>query len=806
MISADNNDSTDNEPFALTAVLVKNPENEDKVPKTQHYCDVVVESQEDYVIYLDSEPFEVELPEGLPVHTQLHHYKARDEMQCLIQELKSQQARFINDMCNKLQAVCDTQSTFVDLEIRHGKDRTTTSIKRSRAALNKKIDNFTSLESCLRRHEMQQLQTLYNERMALAQAEWNEKEKRHRDAMIEQKCSIAGIEQTNRRLQSTVDEAHAEIERLKCLLHRMDTEKSSSQVISQVYVDALRESSRKANEAADGLRLDMNKLRKELEALNATKMYLDQTLLERDNELAKVRELLAESSSELIALQNINDITVEDLEEAKVKIQDLSIELDAIKTDLSAQKEFLASGETYIEQLTKRLAQATSQIHELIAEHDLAKSSWMTEKSDLEQLLFTLKQQLQAKSVDIHVEMYKLPTESSLSTIHHLTSLAQISQGIQKLKSPLKKKQSKQKPRYESLVDVLQREKVALPTEKVERAIALENSLREAIAIQLTYEFKRDFSIQLQKRLEHERYILEQKLDIVISRYLAEEHAAKRLMAKKVGTILRRRSEKPLLEASMPVRKLKDFLAESYAEMSIVQWNGEDVKQLKENILELEAEIQNLHDNCSATQEELNLQQLQLAQAELMQKERDLLIVSLTEKLKVQTCEFDAQIAKWKQENGINDEQNNQITFQSRQGSRATLNIRGQLPVVELKQSRPMSAMPTPTKTNSEAKKRPMTSRKQTPKPPLIPEHSRSVLHRELMAPAKVVTQFAPKLPPPNNNFVASLWVGEAGVCVLKLDYILDATNTRSTTKYILPCKNMRNDAFLTTCNGVFPL
>ncbi|OQR92885.1 hypothetical protein ACHHYP_03139 [Achlya hypogyna] len=762
--------NNDSEPFSLTCVATPEAAPE----TTRHFLDVlpwdelaadavqqldatlaavyqcVVENQEELAIFLESDPFEDEVPESLISYAATHHAKARDALQADVQACRRNFECMFKDMCQQLQEAYDVQATHVVQEVRHQRERTTASLKRSRAAVQKQVDHFTGLETCLRRHEMQQLQALHDEKMAEAEAARVAQEERHKEALIQQKCSIAGMERTNTLLQTMVDEAHAEVERLKHMLHNIEIRKTTTNVISEVYVDALRDSARKANEAADMMRGEADKVQRDADALAAANAHLQTTLGDRDAELTKVRALLVESSHEIITLQNINEVTSEDLRDARTKIQDLTVELSTIKVDVEAQAELVNAGDAYVVQLTARVAQLTEQLDDLLAEHDVARAGWAAERAELQLTLSALQAQLQVAGKDpaevAIQEIYKPQAKPTL----HVATVAAISRGVQRLKAPLKRPKG-----LESLVKVLQTEKIDLPQEKVERCILLESNLREAITCQLTYEFKRAFSAQLRKRLEHERYVLDQKIDVVISRYLADEHAAKRLLSKKAGSLMRRRSKKPLLETTVPVRRLKEFLNDGYAAMGVPEWNGEEVAHLKDEIDRTTAALAQARDESAQQLTTIQNQQRSLVEADLFQKERDLLIVGLTEKLQAVKAEFEAQKLQWAQ----------RATEEAAAApeSKAPLDVRGQLPTVAQRATRPMSAVPTPTKAAASARRRPMTSRSHgLPKP----EHARSVVKRDLFMPT-----VAPGPPPtpevpqkPAGAFVASLWVGEAGM------------------------------------------
>ncbi|KDO33867.1 hypothetical protein SPRG_01746 [Saprolegnia parasitica CBS 223.65] len=500
----------------------------------------VLESHEEYALYLETQPFDVELPANLLPYTSAHHERVRGFLQDAVARCKSDFELRFTDVCASLQEAFNRQASHVDREVRHQRDRTTSSLKRSRVAIQKQVDHFTNLEACLRRHEMHQLQALHQEKMAIAQTEWDEKEKRYDEKEPRHaraaKCAIAGIERTNKMLTQMVDDAHAEVNRLKNLMHNLDVRKTTSNVISEAYVDALRDSARRANEAAEAMRLDMEKVQRDADAIAATNTHLQALVADRDAELQKVRALLTESSHEIMTLHNINEVIADDLREAKVKIQDLGVELDAIKVDLSAQTELVTAGDAYVAQLTARVAHLIDQLNALLTEHDSARAAWVAEKDELAQAAATLQAQLAAMPEPD-------PAEKALQSIYksagkplHLSTVAAVSRSVQRLKSPIKKShQYRGKPEYESVARVLEQEKFEVPHERVERAILLEATLREAITCQLTYEFKRAFSVQLRKRLQLERYILDQKVDVVFNKYLTDERVAQKKRA--VATI-----------------------------------------------------------------------------------------------------------------------------------------------------------------------------------------------------------------------------------------------------------------------------
>ncbi|EQC39687.1 hypothetical protein SDRG_03115 [Saprolegnia diclina VS20] len=786
-------------PFSLTSASA--PEKASAEPRRRHHGDAlpwpeitsdavatvastlasmyqsVLESHEEFALYLETEPFDIELPDTLLHSTRAHHEKVREFLQDAVARCRSDFEAQITDVCASLQEAFDTQASHVDREVRHQRDRTTSSLKRSRVAIQKQVDHFTNLEACLRRHEMHQLQALHDEKMARAQADWDEKEKRHRDMLLQQKCAIGGIERTNKMLTTMVDDAHAEVERLKHLMHSLDVRKTTSNVISEVYVNSLRDSARRANEVADALRLDLEKVQRDADAVAATNTHLQSLVADRDTELQKVRALLTESSQEIMTLHNINEVTGDDLREAKVRIQDLCVELDAIKVDLGAQTELVTAGDAYVAQLTTRVAHLIDQMNALLTEHDSARATWATEKDELTQEVASLRAQLAALPGPD-------PTEKAVQSIYkpaskplQLTTVAAVSRSVQRLKSPLKKShQYRGKPEYESVARVLEQEKFDVPPERVERAILLEATLREAITCQLTYEFKRAFSTQLQKRLQLERYILDQKVDVVFNKYLTDERAAR----KKSGgqLICRKKSKKALVDATVPIRRVRDFISQSYEAMGVAEWNGEDIAQLQDDIKQLQGVIADLQTDATQHLARIQAQQLSLAEADLFQKERDLLIVGLTEKLRVLRAEADAlkvQLARFELQPSMPQ------LFSD--AGKKLLDVRGQLPHVDSRptssttpSARPMSAVPTPTKAKMPSgKRRPMTSRSHGVGAP--PEHARSVLKRDLLMPrvSSNLTSTPEETPQKaGGTFVASLWVGEAG-----MQHILDRRRRR---------------------------
>ncbi|RLO08614.1 hypothetical protein DYB28_003010 [Aphanomyces astaci] len=762
-------------------------------------------------------------------HIEAHHKDVTSSLQAVVADTLSHTNATVDNTIVTLQTEYDAQRRVVFDEINAHKLTTDLALKRTRVAMAKETHRFTSLETCLRRDEMHVLESQHQARIQSLRDEMAAKDAAyvHVDILLRQKSAFVDIERFSQKLQTALDDALLEVERVKKLDHQRYTNNTAVSTISESYVTSLRHAVAAANEHTEQMRVELEQQTKANETLERVKVALDDSVGRLTHELKTARDLLAESARELISLQEVQATTAKDLAGCRVTIQDLKNRADKLTNELNAQTDLVLTCDDCVADLKTQLESHTKHVERITAEHALAREVWVAETAQLRDsrasdaaTIDKLYGKLALLGYDKDMlDMYasprsvttspipptgaSLPPTGAAPTIHvttgrpPMTSIVAMGRRCQGVTA------SRDSNHYDGLVQVLQREQIDLADDKAQRLFDLEASIRASVTSQLTYEFKRTFSKQLRQRMQQERFFLMEKIDSIVAMAAVEERAAKRLLSKQAKAVGRRVSLRGVPETTMTLRKVKATITQAYDAMGVIEWNGEDVAEMKREVAALTKDNADLAAAVADLESKVEIQLLSLAEAELFQKERDMLLVELTKKFNAVTGE----VATLKRENkaydGGDSGSNNQHHVDEATYN-MPLSVQGHFPHMDRRpvkstttvSTRPQSAAaaccPTPTKStpplvsNSVAVKtqRPVTSisTKKHPQLPLAhkhqlrpnqdqhskrpPEHVRSALKWELLGDKHSEG-------PTKDVVVSSAWVGEAGVsylCCVMLD------------------------------------
>ncbi|RHY33780.1 hypothetical protein DYB32_001404 [Aphanomyces invadans] len=726
-------------------------------------------------------------------HIETHHKNVTARLQAVVADTLTQSNATIDSAIKLLQTEYDAQRSVVHNEINAHKHTIDQALKRTRLAMAKEAQRVTSLESCLRRHEIHVLEAQHQERIQALKDEMAAKEAAHADVLLRQKSAFVDIERFSKKLQSALDDALFEIDRMKKLDQQRHTNITAVTTISESYVNSLRHAVTIANEHTEQMRLDLEQQTKEKEALERVKLGLDEAVVRLTHDAKVARELLAESAREL--------------------------------TELNAQTDLVLACDDCVADLRNQVDSHANHVLKITAEHAQMRERWDAESSRLHQVHAADRATIEAlvgklallgydkNTLEIYVPRSSSSTASSQPSPSR-TATSGAAPASTTVPTPITGQPRRPSMasdaavgtrchatlrhhnQYDSLVNVLQREAIGLPEEHAQRLFDMEASVRESVTAQLTYEFKRTFSKQLRQRMQQERFFVLEKFDSIIAKSLVEERAAKQLLAKQAKAVGRKASLRCVPETTMTLRKVKSTIAQAYDAMGVIEWNGEDVAEMKRQVAAVTKENADLAATVVELEGKVEIQLLSLAEAELFQKERDMLLVELTKKF------HDAkdELAHVKRHHNPppceHDHGSNQVGDAA---CNVRLVVQGQLPHMEQHPRRAVrstdlashavrpqsaAAASTPAKGTSSVsavakKPRPATSRgatASTKKQSILPsthqggphhdhhaktqpEHVRSAMKWELLG-----ERNDKESSPQEDIVVASAWVGEAGV------------------------------------------
>ncbi|RHZ00636.1 hypothetical protein DYB37_002543 [Aphanomyces astaci] len=608
-------------------------------------------------------------------HIEAHHKDVTASLQAVVADTLSHTNATVDNTIVTLQTEYDAQRRVVFDEINAHKLTTDLALKRTRVAMAKETHRFTSLETCLRRDEMHVLESQHQARIQSLRDEMAAKDAAyvHVDILLRQKSAFVDIERFSQKLQTALDDALLEVERVKKLDHQRYTNNTAVSTISESYVTSLRHAVAAANEHTEQMRVELEQQTKANETLERVKVALDDSVGRLTHELKTARDLLAESARELISLQEVQATTAKDLAGCRVTIQDFKNRADKLTNELNAQTDLVLTCDDCVADLKTQLESHTKHVERITAEHALAREVWAAEAAQLRDsrasdaaTIDKLYGKLALLGYDKDMlDMYaspssvttspisptgaSLPPTGAAPTIHvatgrpPMTSIVAVGRRCQGVTAS--------RDHYDGLVQVLQREQIDLADDKAQRLFDLEASIRASVTSQLTYEFKRTFSKQLRQRMQQERFFLMEKIDSIVAMAAVEERAAKRLLAKQAKAVGRRVSLRGVPETTMTLRKVKATITQAYDAMGVIEWNGEDVAEMKREVAALTKDNADLAAAVADLESKVEIQLLSLAEAELFQKERDMLLVELTKKFNAVTGE----VATLKQENKAYD-------------------------------------------------------------------------------------------------------------------------------------------------------
>ncbi|KAF0683459.1 Aste57867_24493 [Aphanomyces stellatus] len=707
------------------------------------------------------------------VHLELHHDNVTHALQAIVADTGAATDAFVDTLTRTLADEIDAQRGSVYDQVRAHKHATDDALKRSRLALKKEIQRFTGLETCLRKDEIRCLEEQHHARLQELRDEMAAKETAHVDVLLRQKSAFIDIERFNKTLEVALETAQAEIERLKKIEHQRYTNNTSMTTISESYVNSLRHAVAAANDHAetydddDGgvnddhhmsrLRVDLEKQTRDKEALERIKLTLDESVVRLQQELKTGRDLLAESATELVSLKEMHMATAKELGDSQLAVDDCKIRLDTLGAELNAQVDLVLASDDYIAALKLEVESNRGQVEAILKERADAQAAWAAETAQLKQQHETNVQALAALQSQLALLGYDQATLAVFTpAVSHRSTTTPAAHSPRKHVPPPSSRH-KAEHTTETLMQLLQRVKGPLDPDAATRLHELEMAVRAHVTSQLTYEFKRTFSKQLAMRMRQERFFVLQKIDGLVARAGLEERTAKRLLASS-GRRASLRGVGP--DATIPLRKLRATIGQAYDEMGVAEWNGHDVAALTKQVDALTAAAAAHEAEVADLEGKLEIQMLSLAEAELFQKERDMLLVELTKKY------TDAKAALETHASTVAcavDEPEHVVVIRGPlqvQGGHLPHMASRRLPVSvgAYKQhnnqaTRPMSA--AVAKRTTERKARPATSRATT----AAREHVRSAMKWELLGEREKETT-----PEHDDQPIENAWIGEAGM------------------------------------------
>ncbi|CAK4652530.1 unnamed protein product [Aphanomyces euteiches] len=693
---------------------------------TQSYQSIL-ELQAECMIHLTTS---VKIDPSVACHLDLHHDSIKNSLQGIVATSTRDATTAIERLLRALERDYDMQRSTLASQMLAHKAAADASVKRTRLALAKQVDRFTALEQCLRRDQVHVIEEQHLARVQALQDEMDAKDKEHANVLLRQKCAFLEIERFNKTLETALEKANAEIEQLKRIsdsshILERSTVLSQHHVISESYVHSLRHAVAAAHATADTLRGELDKQTKEKDNLERVKASLDDSNHRLQQELTTARQLLVESAAELVALKEEVKAKTGELAHCQQALQEQKGLVDKLLTEVQTQSDLVSAGDLCIQDLKNQLRRRGDDLDALLTECQQAKLTYDTDVARLTQshdiqtaTIQALQQKLQVLGFDKEtMAVYTPATPATPASTPGTTS--------SRCKTSSRER-SGASGNYTNLLQVLEREQLDLPQERVQRMIEMEAAIRASVTSQLMYEFKRKFAKQLATRMQQERYVVMQKLDTFVDRSKKQD---------------------------IPLRRVKSIVAKAFDDAGVVDWDGADVVSLRQHIAALQAEVAAAKETITELENKTEIQLLSLAEAELFQKERDMLLVELTNK-------YNDALHRLEQVTTKEEEDLPQHNNQPK-SSPKTLCIEGHLPLMKPRTikhpaaTRPLSAAITSVHKpcSFEPKKRPATSATHRS----TPEHVRSAMKWEMLGERN-------KDSTTDNVTVASAWVGQAGM------------------------------------------
>ncbi|DBA02226.1 TPA: hypothetical protein N0F65_007636 [Lagenidium giganteum] len=526
-------------------------------------------------------------------------------------------------------------------------------LRRTRLSLKNEIDRFTHLERCLRREETNQAKEMYQRRIEQLQQEHYSKEAELQAILREFKSSYTSIELMNIQLMDTLKNSREEIARLKKMLPKpgsavnVSPTRANSQVghsptrwsvanATEAYVSSLKHSLAVSNQTIDGLRKQVEDLGNEKETLQRRVRGSEESLHRVTDELSRARQLLSESHDSLLE----NKKRIEVLETDKNQLHDSLIDLQQRTASIQHDRDD-----------ARRYAQATTELMRAlelqVAEHRTHVERKKTLKGQFSQLRDQAPAEAPAEDIVKLVESFLHDSSGDNTWTAASGSL-----------SPRGQQQHE-----------------------------LETRLR--------HEYEQRYGEQLNIRISHERKRVLARIELLcqrrqqealansannLARYLPRRASRTQVVKEKLSIT----SQRP--RAALDWKAVHQIVSEAFEHLGFAEWSFTDLDALHDQIDALKDRLAECEAKIQEQQQALDGQNVTIAQFQLVEKEKELLLVELTERHRDLRCAYDAL------KHGPDHPDRNSIDF----GQRSPLTVYGQPQSLELKKPRPRPVSAAP--------------------------------------------------------------------------------------------------------------
>ncbi|KAJ0395927.1 hypothetical protein P43SY_009332 [Pythium insidiosum] len=522
------------------------------------------------------------------------HDRSNDALTAHLAEMVERlQARTVA-LAASLEETLQTKERAARLEMDRHVQRYEDKLRRTRTSMRKEMERCALLERCLRRDEAQQARAMYDRLVQQLNGEHAAREAALQAVIRELKSSHASMEHANTQLMASMSGAREEIAQLKALLPKLSTPSGGSPratarasvvipsgsaafattalAVSAApdLVQSLQTAVDRANEAAEGLRRQVEELTKDRDACLRRQRLAEDAAARAKDELLKVQQLLTESRDALL----------------RDRAELARVELDRSTAQARvAELEFRAGSHAETMSDSSRLNDA------------------------LKQRASELETELQAMASDLH-ELLRCYDQFSSSRDAE-TSKTALDSAVARCRRVL------------SGVSVADPAPIADAGEsELDRRLRVE-------AAKLRVQFETRYTEQLNVRISHERRRVTARVEMLWSKQPPIDSSS---TASKRPAGGRPREEPSARPVKLSCKAALALMHAAFEDIGFGEWSDSDVESLRAEIALLRHAVDELHGEMADHKRRNDVQAIALARAELAQREKELLLRELTER------------------------------------------------------------------------------------------------------------------------------------------------------------------------------